>query len=204
MNRTKGQDCTSLGGAGAVPRRAQTAKRRTVEKAEEWPLVSWLVRAAQMRGEEMPVLAGRLGVTGGYLTQLRAGARSTEDISRSFAKACAQYLGVSTALVYVAAGKIQMADFMSAGKTRADLVKAGLERLAADPTVGPMLPPALSDAAPAVQEFVIWLYSEATVQDVLCARALPDALIAMMQATIVLEEQLGGPGMANLGGQMAS
>ena len=58
-------------------------------------LTTLLLRAANLRGHQLGEMANELGVTYGYIAQLRKGHREVQHISRQFARAVANYLSKS-------------------------------------------------------------------------------------------------------------
>lgn len=75
------------------------------------PLIGWLWDEARRRGIELQQMAAELGVTYGYIHQLRTGIRRTSAISHDFAAACGEFLGVPTVVVLLLAGYLTMSDF---------------------------------------------------------------------------------------------
>lgn len=75
------------------------------------PLMGWLVDEAAQRGMSLQELAAELGVTYGYVAQLRNGHKSTASIGKPFAAACARFLGVPTAVVLLLSGFLTLRDF---------------------------------------------------------------------------------------------
>mgnify|MGYP001600330484 FL=1 len=51
------------------------------------PLMGWVFDEAHTRGHDVKEMAQALGVTYGYINQMRNGIRSTEGISQDFAEA---------------------------------------------------------------------------------------------------------------------
>ncbi len=76
------------------------------------PLVGWLYDECRRRGQEYRQMADALGVTYGYINQLRSGVRLVRQISDEFAVNCARYLGVPPVVVKMIAGRIPMSDFV--------------------------------------------------------------------------------------------
>ena len=68
------------------------------------PLLGWLMDEAQLRGQLLNEMASALGVTYGYINQLRNGIRKVSHISNEFARSCANYLGVPTVVVKLVSG----------------------------------------------------------------------------------------------------
>ena len=67
------------------------------------PLLAMLVQRANELGHNMADMAGELGFTYGYISQLRNGQRQVTTIRDKFVDACAAYLGVARITVLLAA-----------------------------------------------------------------------------------------------------
>lgn len=80
-------------------------------------LMGWMFDEARLRGMSLNEMAAALGVTYGYINQLRNGIRKTKDIAHDFCVACARYLGVPTIAVKVVAGVVRMSDFLHPSET---------------------------------------------------------------------------------------
>jgi hypothetical protein len=149
------------------------------------PLIRVLLKEALRRCHRLNDLATELGVTYGYISQLRAGLRRTEHISQEFATACARYLGVPTVLVKLWAGRIRADDFVWPGKPVEAAVQDDFEMMASDPMVLGLLPDELRSASHEVRQFVVNLYFEATTGwPGRTLRSLPAALDLLQRAAL--------------------
>lgn len=74
------------------------------------PLIGWLYDEARRRGLDLQEMAMELGVTYGYISQLRSGIRRTSTISHDFARSCADFLGTVTLTVMFLAGSLTLKD----------------------------------------------------------------------------------------------
>ena len=139
-----------------VGRRGHTAAR-----LDDPPLVHVLIAEATRRGHTLAALAEAMGVTYRHLTKLR---RHENDISRTSGKvlrAAARYLGVPTGAVMCMAGVIGAQDVIHpSGGSLDEHIQDDLGRMRLDPYFAGLVPPALQDAQPSVQLFVILLYQE--------------------------------------------
>ena len=139
-----------------VGRRGHTSAR-----PDDPPLVHVLIAEATRRGHTLVALAGALGVTYRHLTKLR---RHESDISRTSGevlRAAARYLGVPTVAVMCMAGVIGAQDLVHLSSGSLDThVQDDLRRMRLDPFFAGLVPPALQDAHPSVQLFVILLYQQ--------------------------------------------
>src|SRR5690606_34275580 len=95
-------------------RQAQPSARRlgSIPTEADPPLLRVLLKEAIRRKHQLNEMALSLGVTYGYISQLRTGIRQCEHISHEFAVACSRYLGVPAALVKLWAGRIRAEDFV--------------------------------------------------------------------------------------------
>lgn len=154
-------------------------------------LMQWLYQAAASRGDTKADLARSLGVTYGYLNQLSTGLRETRNITSEFCRACAQYLRIPAVSVMVACGRIRPEDFVGPaprpGSRQA--LALGLERIAADPLVGGLMPPEAWDAPDAVKALLVALYEDATQQELFAPRPLPLFLQRLQEAAIEVARQ---------------
>lgn len=131
------------------------------------PLMEVLEEAAKRKGLNKQELAKALGVTYGYLVQLKNAIRDTRNISDAFADACASFLGAPRIQILFLAGRMRLADFCAVGSEeelfRLSVWKA-LEFIKGDAKWGCYFPYGLleANADPAVQQFVVLLYESAT------------------------------------------
>lgn len=153
------------------------------------PLIAALYRHAAIRREGLPEMAAQLGVTTGYILQLRDGTRLPERISREFAEAVAHYLGVSAITVQLLAGKIQARDFITPIGARS-LLESELDRMCLDAELGALMPERLLDAHEDVQHFVVLLYQEAKQQLARSQRRLPLVLDEVLRGALLQEDML--------------
>ena len=96
---------------GPSPETPEQRVRRLHDEANGAVLIAWLLDEAKLRGMELPDLARHLGVSGGYINQLRIGIRQTANIAHEFASRCADFLGVPTVVVLVVSGYLTLSDF---------------------------------------------------------------------------------------------
>jgi len=148
------------------------------------PLIRLLFKEALRRQHRLVDMSQSLGVTYGYLAQLRSGHRLTENISQQFAEACARYLEVPTALVKLLAGSISMRDFHWPSRSRRKDVQDGLRSLRDDPAVAGWIPDALFSADDEVQDFVWSLYQESSGMSSEGLRLMPAALDFLQRAAL--------------------
>lgn len=132
-----------------------------------------LRRQASQNGHSQVELAQHLGVTSGYLIQLRSGSRDVARISLDFARSCASYLDTSTLNVLLLAGSIDVSDF-SAPSNPERRVRQGLLAMLEDPVYAPFVDePLLNRLSGEVQNLLVSLYEEATQREFGMNRTLP-------------------------------
>jgi transcriptional regulator with XRE-family HTH domain len=134
-------------------------------------LIRWLLYAANERGMSLRDLADNLGVTYGYISQLRTGIRQVSGISDEFSSACARFLGVPRIAVLLAAGRVHPEDYYHSPEEVRELVRRGVSALMRDPEIGPLVPANLEVADYEMQRLVVLLYERATGK-----KLLPEAV----------------------------
>lgn len=157
--------------------------RGTVRQGDP-ALIRALLREAQRRGHQLQQMADSLGCTYGYINQLRAGIREPQHIGQEFAQKAAAYLGVPTALVKLLAGRLTIRDFAWPQRSQEEDIADGLAALRDDPVMGALVPDALYQSAPEVQEFVSTLYMECAGHHPHRIRALPRMLDYLQRAAL--------------------
>lgn len=151
------------------------------------PLMEVLEEAAKRKGLNKQELAEALGVTYGYLAQLKNAIRDPRNISDAFAEACAGFLGIPRIQVLLLAGRVRPSDFYNVGSEeefRLSVWKA-LDFIKRDAEWGSYFPYGLLEANAdfAVQQFVVLLYEKAT------GKVLMDSRIAAPELT--RDKQIG-------------
>lgn len=111
--------------------REETAEERVCRlySSDGGPLMGWLVDEAAQRGLSLQELATGLGVTYGYIAQLRNGHKSTASIGKPFAAACARFLGVPVAVVLVLSGFLTVRDFSTVAEPEEESMDRAMRKL---------------------------------------------------------------------------
>jgi len=185
-----------ISGANAAQQDAETVspsevlrtpeeRRKALYAAKEGPLLAWLMQEAQRQGLDPRQLARELGVTYGYVAQLRLGIRKTEHISDDFSRMCALFLGVPTIVVKVLSGRVSLEDFVVPGSATKRCRRQALQAMRHDPVFGPLLPASLEKLEPEVQDAILALYQEATGHVVFGARHLPEMMTYLQRAALI-------------------
>lgn len=155
------------------------------------PLIGWLYDECRRRGQELRQLAEALGVTYGYINQLRSGLRLTRHISDDFAVSCARYLGVPPVVVKMVAGRIPMSDFVQPHEPVEEAMDRAMACMLDDPIARHVLPADLSGLSIEAKQGLVALYIEATGRDVLGARQLPELVRWLQRAATIHDESAG-------------
>ena len=169
------------------PASSETPKER-VERlyAEDGgPLLGWLMDEAQLRGQLLNEMAAALGVTYGYINQLRNGIRKVSHISNEFARSCANYLGVPTVVVKLVSGSISLSDFAWPAVDEDMVVERAFQRMLSDPKVRPSLPRNAHKLPVPAKRAMVMMYADITGVDIFGARQLPDIVHWLQRAAIV-------------------
>lgn len=125
-------------------------------------LLAALSSCAVMRGHQLSQMSAELGVTYGYIAQLRNGHRDVSQISDDFATACAQYLMVPRMTVFMLAGRITAEDLFDTTDSAEREVSSALSVLCADTEWGPMVTQELLRSSLASRYLLVRLYERAT------------------------------------------
>lgn len=162
-----------------------------VRKQQMPRLIDWLYRTAAARGQTKAEMSQAIGVTFGYVRQLATGVRLVEQVSGDFCRACANYLDIPPVAVMLAAGRITLQDFLMPEVERAPgwQLTAGLERIAADPLVGCLMPQEVWDTPDTVKQLLVALYEDATKQELMPTRELPMIFRGLQDAALILVEE---------------
>jgi len=144
-----------------------------------------LLRRANELGHQLHEMSTQVGITYGYIAQLRNGLRKVVHISPQFAAACARYLGVPVIAVKLMAGQVSVTDFVFPARPLGESLDAALKRIEADALVGSMMPSSVYALDDATKAFIIACYEQATTEEVLPSRALPRLLLDLQHAALV-------------------
>ena len=191
MKKTPSQRGTTpvvhLSETSTHPASSETPKER-VERlyAEDGgPRLGWLMDEAQLRGQLLNEMASALGVTYGYINQLRNGIRKVSHISNEFARSCANYLGVPTVVVKLVSGSISLSDFAWPAVDEDMVVERAFQRMLSDPNVRPSLPRNAHKLPVPAKRAMVMMYADITGVDIFGARQLPDIVHWLQRAAIV-------------------
>ncbi len=125
-------------------------------------LLAALVRCANERRQLLNDMARELGVTYGYINQLRNGIRRVDQVSDDFALGCARYLGVPRLTVLMMAGRVTPEDMFEHREMMASEVGRAMSFICDDPQWGHLVTPELRKSAADSQYLLVRLYEQAT------------------------------------------
>lgn len=157
---------------------------------EGGPLVQWLLDEARRRQIGLCDMAKEVGVTYGYIAQLRAGIRQSSQISRDFARACAAFLGVRPIVVMLVSGAIDMSDFALRAETEEEVTERALRRMQDDPHLRASVPVDLAQVNLEGKKALALLYADTSGQDVFGVRQLPDVVRWLQRAAMEHDENV--------------
>jgi hypothetical protein len=154
------------------------------------PLLGWLADEAKRRGDTGIAMSGALGVTAGYLHQLKSGHRQLAHISDIFANACARYLGVPPIVVKLLAGRVSIADFLHPSVSEDDAIERAFRSMLGDHAVRQLLPLDVDRLSADARKALVFLYAEVTHTDLFGVSELPIMLSYLQRAALVHDENL--------------
>ncbi len=145
-----------------------------VDLTRENPLLGMLFRHAWRQGMSISQLAKSLGVTPGYISQMRSGHRLIKHISDEFADRAAEFLGVPRSVVLLAAGRVREEDFLPADEPVEHQIDLGIETLLRDPRYAPLAPPRVAEFDYETKLLILRLYEDASGKSFLGKRITAD------------------------------
>jgi len=155
------------------------------------PLIGWLYDECRRRRQEFRQMADELGVTYGYINQLRSGLRHVRQISDEFAVSCARYLGVPPVVVKMIAGRIPMSDFVHPHVPLEDALDRAMAQMLDDPVARHVLPADMSGLSLEAKQSLVAMYMECSGRDLLEARQLPELVRWLQRAATIHDESEG-------------
>ncbi|MBW8328693.1 MAG: hypothetical protein K0M48_05940 [Thiobacillus sp.] len=151
-------------------------------------LLVWLTKSALQRGQKMHEMASCLGVTYGYLVQLKKGIRETARVSDEVVRSAARYLGVPAVAVRLAAGQLALQDFQMPQDRFERRIDDALDFISRDPAFCFLLPPKAAELPLDARMSMVVLYEQATGARLI---SQPDSLLyAIEQLHDLLEVSL--------------
>jgi transcriptional regulator with XRE-family HTH domain len=165
----------------------ETAAERVVRLcgSEGGALTGWLSDEARRRHQEPQEMARQVGVTCGYISQLRQGIRRPEDISHDFAVSCARYLGVPAIVVKLVSGSIRISDFAFPGESEEQLIDRAVRAMQDDPQLRACLPGEMIRLPLEVKKMLVAMYAQTSAQDVFGLHELPETVRWLQRAAVL-------------------
>lgn len=195
------ESSVEFGAAKAGANRDDQGLRPVQETAEErvtrlyaapgGPLIGWLFDECRQRGQEYQEMAADLGVTYGYINQLRSGLRQTRHISDDFAVRCARYLGVPPVVVKMVAGRLPMSDFVCPRQSEETFLERAVAQMVEDPVVRAAMPNDLQTVPLAAKRALVSLYAEISGRDIYRGHQLPEIVRWLQRAAVIHDESEG-------------
>ncbi|MFN9709043.1 MAG: hypothetical protein ACK53K_07870 [Burkholderiales bacterium] len=152
------------------------------------PLIGWLFDECRRRSQEYRQMAACLGVTYGYINQLRSGLRQARHISDDFAVSCAHYLGVPPVIVKMVAGRIPMSDFVTPRESEEDALDRAMAQMLDDPVARRTLPADMRELSLSAKRALVAMYVESSGRDVLGIQQLPEMVRWLQRAVTIHDE----------------
>jgi len=158
----------------------QKATRKATERRTAWTglsdeelkrpgaaLMVQLIRKANANGFNLKELADELGVTYGYIAQLRGGLRQIKLIGDEFIEACSRFLDVPKLAVKVWAGKLDASDLLQSKEVLVMRLDEALSFIAADPLLGCWMPITVRNMSYEEKFFIVLCFQQATGYELL-------------------------------------
>ena len=152
------------------------------------PVIGWLLDEAYKRGETLGVMAGKIGVTYGYINQLRNGIRSTEHLSQEVCEGMARYLGTCTVVIKLLAGRIVLRDFLWPNESEEVAVERAFRQMSDDPKIRQIITHDLGHLSHEAKKALVLIYGESSTQDPFHTRELPNILFWLQRAAVAHDE----------------
>jgi transcriptional regulator with XRE-family HTH domain len=148
-------------------------------------LMAALVQTANERRHTMKKMAEELGVTYGYISQMRNGIRLVSYISDKFALDVSKYLGVPRLTVLMMAGQITTSDIFASEQMKASQIAQAMSFIAQDIKWAPFLTLELRQSSLESQYLLIRLFEKAT------GRVLLDEHLDLRALTVEVDRVVG-------------
>lgn len=195
---------------GCAKTRSESAEERVRRLYAEQgaPLIAWLFDEARRKGQLHCEMARELGVTYGYVNQLRSGIRSTANITAGFSRAVARYLGVPEVVVLILCGRLGIGSFVQPPMTEEKAIDRALATMMDDQHLRSVVPVDIAQLPPEAKKALVMLYAESASVDLFGLQALPQVVQHLRRAAVMHDENesraRGGQGetaVAGIGSQ---
>ncbi|MDO8417774.1 MAG: hypothetical protein Q7S87_16360 [Agitococcus sp.] len=152
-------------------------------------LLAALIRHANESGHQMAEMARELGVTYGYINQLRNGTRHINQISDDFANACALYLGIPRLTVLMLAGRISPEDIYESKELVIESIPRAMRYICEDPDWGHLVSADIRNGSYATHFLIVKLYEAATQKSLIPGSIKPDTLASDIEKLRIIQAQ---------------
>lgn len=152
------------------------------------PVLGWLLDEAYKRGDTLNKMAAEIGVTYGYINQLRSGIRRTEHLSQEVCDGMARYLGTCTVVVKLLANVIKLSDFLWRAESEEAAVDRAFRLMKEDPKIRQTLSVDLESLTFAAKKALVLMYGEVSSSDPFNTRELPNILFWLQRAAVAHDE----------------
>jgi transcriptional regulator with XRE-family HTH domain len=152
-------------------------------------LLAALIRMANESGHQMAEMAKEMGVTYGYINQLRNGTRQVNQISDDFANACALYLGIPRLTVLMLAGRLTPEDIYESRDLIVEEIPRAMRYICDDPDWGHLVTPAVRNGDYATHFLIVRLYEAATQKSLLSGSISPETLAGDIEKLLVIQKK---------------
>lgn len=125
-------------------------------------LLYLLFDEANKQGLSYKDLAIQLGVTYGYLAQMKSGDKPITGVSPDFVARCSEFLGIPEAAVMVAARKLKIEQLYAKPENWKTELDAAMRYIASDPQFGPYMSPNTLNADTDTKKLLVKMYQEIT------------------------------------------
>lgn len=125
-------------------------------------LIAALIRCANERRLQLNDMSKELGVSYGYVNQLRNGVRQINQVSDDFALSCARFLGVPRLTVLMMAGRLSAADLFEHEEMMGTELERAMAYICDDPQWGPLVTQELRHSGSDTKFVVVRMYEKAT------------------------------------------
>ena len=167
---------------------SKTERVDRLYKSPGGPVIGWLLDEAYKRGDTLGAMAAEIGVTYGYINQLRTGIRSTEHLSQEVCEGMARYLGTCNAVIKLLAGRIVLRDFLWPNESEEVAVERAFRQMKEDPKIRQVIPHDLGPLSHEAKKALVLIYGESSTQDLFRTRELPNILFWLQRAAIAHDE----------------
>ena len=132
------------------------------KQIEGWRLLDMLYKKAELENLSVTETAARLGISRSYLSSLSYGQRRIPSLGREVLSKCAEFLGVTLAMVLMAAEVITPTDYIGGTREQARFeIQRAMEFLASDPEWAGYVEADWRSWTPKMQLMAVLLYQKA-------------------------------------------